>query len=42
VAVGKADGTLAHFSRNSAEVQRGVARRFVTEERLALEMLAEG
>lgn len=37
----KADGTLAHFSRNSAAVQRGVARRFVTEERLALEMLAD-
>jgi LysM repeat protein len=35
----KADGTLAHFSRNSAAVQRGVAKRFVTEERLALEML---
>lgn len=37
----KADGTLVHFARNSAEVQRGVARRFVTEERLALEMLAD-
>jgi LysM repeat protein len=37
----KPDGTLAHFSRNSAAVQRGVARRFVTEEQLALEMLAE-
>lgn len=36
----KADGTLVHFSRNSAAVQRGVARRFVDEERLALEMLA--
>jgi LysM repeat protein len=38
----KADGTLVHFSRNSLEVQRGVARRFVEEERLALEMLANG
>jgi LysM repeat protein len=38
----KPDGTLAHFSRNSLEVQRGVARRFVDEERLALEMLANG
>ena len=36
----RADGVLVHFSRNSAAVQRGVARRFVQEERKALEMLA--
>lgn len=38
----KADGTLVHFSRNSAAVQKGVARRFVNEQRDALEMLANG
>lgn len=36
----KADGTLVHFGRNSPAVQRGVGKRFVAEERKALEMLA--
>lgn len=34
-------GNLARFARNSAEVQRGVARRFRDEQRDALAMLAE-
>jgi LysM repeat protein len=34
-------GNLARFSRNSPEVQRGVARRFRDEQRDALAMLAE-
>ena len=34
-----ARGNLAYFSRNSRAVQRGVARRFVDEERDALRML---
>jgi LysM repeat protein len=34
-----ADGQLVHFSRNSAEVQAGVARRFIAEARDALRML---
>jgi LysM domain len=33
------DGNLAHFSRNSAEVQAGVAQRFEREQRDALAML---
>ncbi len=33
------DGVLAYFRRNSAEVQKGVAKRFVDEERDALRML---
>lgn len=37
----KADGTLVHFSRNSAAVQAGVAKRFVNEQRDALDMLAK-
>ncbi|HEX5747476.1 MAG TPA: LysM peptidoglycan-binding domain-containing protein [Archangium sp.] len=36
-----ANGELAHFSRNSAAVQRGVANRFVSEEANALEMLRQ-
>jgi murein DD-endopeptidase MepM/ murein hydrolase activator NlpD len=35
-----AAGVLVHFARNSAAVQRGVANRFVSEERDALAMLA--
>ena len=34
-----ADGQLARFSRNSLAVQKGVSKRFVSEERLALRML---
>jgi LysM repeat protein len=34
-----ADGQLAYFSKNSAQVQAGVAARFVNEERDALRML---
>jgi LysM repeat protein len=37
----RADGALAHFSRNSQAVQNGVARRFRDELRDALGMLAE-
>ncbi len=36
-----ASGVLVHFSGNSAAVQAGVAQRFRTEERKALEMLAQ-
>lgn len=35
-----AAGKLVHFSRNSASVQKGVARRFQDEQRDALKMLA--
>lgn len=35
----KPDGNLTYFSRNSAGVQKGVARRFVNEEKDALKML---
>jgi murein DD-endopeptidase MepM/ murein hydrolase activator NlpD len=34
------NGTLVHFSRNSPAVQRGVAQRFIDEQRDALNMLA--
>lgn len=37
----RADGALAHFSRNSRAVQNGVARRFRDELRDALKMLAD-
>ena len=36
-----ANGTLVHFSRNSPQVQKGVAARFVEEQRKALAMLDE-
>lgn len=36
----KADGNLAHFSKNSKDVQKGVADRFVNERKNALAMLA--
>ena len=34
-------GDLVHFSGNSADVQRGVAQRFIDEQRDALKMLPE-
>ena len=37
----KADGSLVYFSRNSADVQRGVANRFKNELKDALAMLAK-
>jgi hypothetical protein len=37
----EADGDLVYFSRNSKEVQKGVAARFVNEQRDALNMLAD-
>jgi LysM repeat protein len=36
-----ANGNLAHFSKNSADVQKGVANRFKNEETDALKMLQE-
>jgi hypothetical protein len=36
-----ASGTLVHFSRNSPQIQKGVAARFVEEQRKALAMLEE-
>lgn len=36
-----ANGTLVHFSRNSPQVQKGVAARFVQEQSKALAMLDE-
>ncbi len=35
-----AQGNLVHFSRNSPQVQQGVANRFISEEKDALKMLA--
>jgi hypothetical protein len=37
----KADGTLVYFSRNSPNVQKGVAKRFKSELQDALAMLAK-
>lgn len=36
-----ANGNLAYFSKNSKEVQRGVANRFINEEKDALKILEE-
>lgn len=36
-----ANGVLVHFSKNSKNVQKGVAERFVNEQKDALKMLAE-
>lgn len=38
----RTDDRLAHFSRNSLNVQKGVANRFKSEQRDALAMLADG
>jgi hypothetical protein len=35
----RANGNLAHFSRNSAAVQKGVAKRFMNEQSDVLRML---